>query len=296
MRKQTRRQTNGQPGHIRRSRSLLGGVLGLFAALVGFVPMAGAIVPAATPCDPNYYDALESRAWLEAQREITQNQNLIYKPDSVLEYTCFNQHLLVLASAADGMLSDNTTRWGAVPGISNANLDNALNLLIGSALTNYLTNNFAHTFLGGRGGIAGAAGGPGGYNCDLMNQVWNIAKCENFMSSAATDGFYTFAEYLNAANAGTDIRYYPSMCTGVAALAGRLKTEIEAVTIAKPWPADTPQTFMDRLDPANCTTATPIETGIRVSRQKQAPTDFDEKVCIMPGCHYNPATNKCEGS
>ena len=40
-----------------------------------------------SPCDPDYYESLEARAWLEAQREITQNQNLIYKPDSALEYT-----------------------------------------------------------------------------------------------------------------------------------------------------------------------------------------------------------------
>ncbi len=68
---------------------------------------------AASPCDPNYYKSLEARAWLEAQREITQNQNLILKPDSVLEYTCFDKHLGVLAAQAPSLFSE-TTRCGPV--------------------------------------------------------------------------------------------------------------------------------------------------------------------------------------
>ena len=41
-------------------------------------------------CDPQIMDLLETRAWLTAQREIVSNQNLIYKPDSTLEYSCFD--------------------------------------------------------------------------------------------------------------------------------------------------------------------------------------------------------------
>jgi hypothetical protein len=58
--------------------------------------------PAASSCDPAYYDTLQSRAWLEAQREITQNQNLIFKPDSVLQYTCFDKHLGAVKKAIEG--------------------------------------------------------------------------------------------------------------------------------------------------------------------------------------------------
>ena len=46
-------------------------------------------VPAPTSCDPEYMDALEARAYMEAQREIAQNKNLIFKPDSLLDYPCF---------------------------------------------------------------------------------------------------------------------------------------------------------------------------------------------------------------
>ena len=49
----------------------------------------GASVPAT--CSPVIWDNFKNRAWEEGQREITQNQNLIARPDSVLSMTCFDQ-------------------------------------------------------------------------------------------------------------------------------------------------------------------------------------------------------------
>ena len=44
-------------------------------------------------CDIEFWDVLKKRAWMEAQREITQNANLIPKADSVMSMSCFNGHL-----------------------------------------------------------------------------------------------------------------------------------------------------------------------------------------------------------
>src|SRR5437016_4882806 len=69
---------------------------GAIATVMAFVSMAMSLITGiaratpTTPCDPEYMDALEARAYLEAQREVAQNQNYILKPDSVLEYTCFD--------------------------------------------------------------------------------------------------------------------------------------------------------------------------------------------------------------
>lgn len=52
-------------------------------------------------CDPAFYDVLSDRAWMEAQREITQNQNIITRPDSVLSMSCFDQFLDQQAWYAD---------------------------------------------------------------------------------------------------------------------------------------------------------------------------------------------------
>ncbi|PCI56977.1 MAG: hypothetical protein COB36_01530 [Alphaproteobacteria bacterium] len=69
-----------------------------------------ASVPITTPalfgtgrntCDPEFWDVLKDRAWMEAQREVTQNQNLFPRPDSVLEMTCFDSFLDELGSHAD---------------------------------------------------------------------------------------------------------------------------------------------------------------------------------------------------
>ena len=67
-------------------------------------------------CDPEIWDVMKDRAWMEGQREITQNKNLIPRPDSVLSMTCFDSFLNHLATHgennfpseprySDGMLS-----------------------------------------------------------------------------------------------------------------------------------------------------------------------------------------------
>ncbi len=52
-------------------------------------------------CDLEFWDVLTEKAWLEGQKEITQNQNLIARPDSVLSMTCFDQYLNHLAWYGD---------------------------------------------------------------------------------------------------------------------------------------------------------------------------------------------------
>jgi hypothetical protein len=243
---------------------------------------------AASPCDPQYYDSLRSRAWLEAQREITQNQNLIFKPDSVMEYTCFDKYMNVLAYEAQNMFSE-TTRWGTVLG-SNS-MDNALQNLVGSALNRYIAANYSHTFLGGRsttnytpGNIAGAAGSS--YVCNNMRDVWKESKCMDFAQNSTTDGFYTFENYQNSA----DKRTLPTACNNNG-LAGRWGTEIGRATAnaSTPWAEDNIVTYFNLLDPSACNANTlAIETGITVQRSKASPTTYLEKACIPAGCRYVP--------
>ncbi len=52
-------------------------------------------------CDPEIWDVIKDRAWMEAQRELTQNWNIVAKPDSVLSLGCFDDHLNRLASYGD---------------------------------------------------------------------------------------------------------------------------------------------------------------------------------------------------
>lgn len=254
-----------------------------------FVTLIALLAAMATPvlaqnastCDPNYYETLKSRAWLEAQREITQNQNLIAKPDSVLEYTCFDQSMNVLALGANVMFSG-STRWGPV--LPPTSMAVALEGLVGSALQTYQAGNFSHTFLGGRSSIdhqfKSIAGGA--YNCAVMNAVWMEAKCAGFAEKPETDGFYTFTHYRD----NPDKRQLPTPCNPDT----RWSTEIANVDTPTGWTKDKVQTFLSQIDPAQCASAKPIPTGIKVMGESG---EYDEKVCAAPGCHFDPKNGQC---
>ncbi len=58
-------------------------------------------------CNPDFMEVLKNRAWMGAQRDITQNANIIPRPDSVLSLTCFDSWLDHLAKyAADNFPGD----------------------------------------------------------------------------------------------------------------------------------------------------------------------------------------------
>ncbi|MFN3700322.1 MAG: hypothetical protein ACK4VI_02230 [Alphaproteobacteria bacterium] len=254
-----------------------------------------------SPCDANYFQSLEQRAWLEAQREITQNQNLIFKPDSVLAYTCFHGYLFELADHADEMFSENT-RWGddVLGSDQDVHMNRALEALVSRAMANYLQSNFA---VGGQRRLLGHritspqfadpstyTTIPNGrnYECDIMQQVWMAAKCYNFQEMEQ-DGFFTFEHYTTATNS----RPLLSPCAGEPT--SLYRTAIDRAGLnpdADPaWPRDNTLTYIRNFDAASCgdDDFPPIATGVTVRRQHQDPREYFEGVCIQPGCMYQPS-------
>ncbi len=77
--------------------------------LIGSNAVLAASVPVSTPnasavpatCDAEFWGVVKNRAWMEAQREMTQNANLVVRPDSVLSMTCFGEQMEHLAWYAD---------------------------------------------------------------------------------------------------------------------------------------------------------------------------------------------------
>ncbi len=247
-------------------------------------------VIADTPCDSKYYETLAARAWLEAQREITQNQNIILKPDSVFEYTCFDRLLSELADHASQMLSE-TGAYGSPLG-SNS-MDNALNNLVGTALISYVGSNFGYYpgLLGGHISATGIKHTPssisaGAYSCDIMERVWKAAKCINFITDNTHDGFFTFQEYSTQA----DKRHLPTACTSISA---NWTANINTALKVGPWTNDPLRTYLGETSAQNCAgsscncTGRPIPTGVKV-KKKGVNTPFDEKVCLQAGCRYHP--------
>lgn len=289
---------------LHRAKDILGaGFFALTVLTFIFSPATNtakaASVIADTPCDNLYYETLSSRAWLEAQREITQNQNLILKPDSVFEYTCFDLLLNELADHASSLLSE-STNFG--PGLGSNSMDDALQNLIGTSLITYISNNYgslptgagSYNLLGGHPAAAGISHAPQAidgarpYTCDIMGRVWQAAKCINFASNEDTDGFYTFEDY---ATNPVDRRALPTLCLpATASWSANLATALTS----GPWTNDPVQTYFNLTNAQSCSggsclcTGDPVPTGVRVIRSGYSVNDYEEHVCLQPGCRYHP--------
>lgn len=248
-------------------------------------------------CDLDYLESLKARAWMEAQREIVQNQNLIVKPDSVLEYSCFDRQLNVLAYYArktppGGELFSGTYRWGTPP----TNMLMALQNLTGTPLIAYDTQNFNHAYLGGRmGSVSNDQWVPQGYEmqslaedpnytCNEMDKVWKYAKCMDFIDKPH-DEFFTFAEHSR-----DDKRKLPEPCENIAPWNENIRI---ATGAGVPWERDPLKTYLEYIyprDPSRCgdPRKSKLPTGVMVYNSTHRLEKYLEHVCIVPGCYYDP--------
>lgn len=272
-----------------------------------------------TPCDPEYMDALEARAWLEAQREITQNKNLIYKPDSVLEYSCFDKMLNEAASNFTGHRQfSETDRWDGRPqDFTDKTTDDALKEVVLLPLRTYLNSNFnrngfnAGDYLNNRFDhdyrVPLKVDGGTSYSCEEMQQVWLYARCQNFIPKEEEkyDGFFDFA-YYEKTDVRQESRDWALVCkTPDPRIADARKAAFnnrqdlfdvtdelgnKAEGDGKPYKEDDVVTHMDRILPdsgGNCQNNC-VPTGICVERPDTNPKRYLEKVCPNPGCTFQP--------
>ncbi len=267
-----------RPSGRRRFIFLSGVVLALVLALW---PVPG---QAQDPlCDVALFDQMVERARLQGQRETATVENLVYKPDSILEYTCyprFVDHIppnIRYASAAffadaDGDDAPDYTVTNDFPS------DVMVNMSKDPAET-WMWSNFGHPFLGGRI----PAGTPmvpaaANYVCDAMSAVWALAKCQHF-APEAQDEFYGLMTF---AFTPSDIRRYPVACNAPYTLPiGDMPVMPAALvfTSAAVLATDCGQ---------------PIPTGqvITMPRDKNEPAGrpdtYNEKLCPNPTCTYVP--------
>ncbi len=117
----------------------LGGTFGTFV----FPPTADE----RNTCSPDFWHVMNNRAWQEAQREITQNNNLIPRPDSVLSLSCFDEWLDNLG-AYTGYTSLGGDA-GNFPGNPRHSDDNGFLSLNGLWLDIYMSTGFGGNILTG---------------------------------------------------------------------------------------------------------------------------------------------------
>lgn len=268
----------------------------------------------ATACDPQYMDALESKAWLEVQREITQNKNLIFKPDSVLEYSCFDQLLAHAAKGEEDSFSEDITTFatGGAGGISPTSTDNNIRDTIAGALQVYLENNFEHRYLNERAEAiaiyvpqSGYAGMD--YECTQMADVWEAGRCLNFGDGDWNDYFYDFPWY-----AGSDPRIEMgpiAECAPVAEISDKYLIDAYNADFVELFTLQGGEELADNLAdgteylkdpilthicnilppgfpdcPASCSGSHKVPTGLIVDIPGGA--TYCECVCTMPSCSY----------
>lgn len=68
-------------------------ILVMFLAVLGVDDARAQALGGNPTCDSEFWDVMGARATIEGQREIEMAERIILKPDSVLEYSCFNQDL-----------------------------------------------------------------------------------------------------------------------------------------------------------------------------------------------------------
>ena len=241
----------------------------VFCCVFGAASVDAAWVPQAQPpaatavdpggCDPEFMGVMESRAWLEGQREVEIAERLILKPDSVLEYSCFDTRINEMAS--NSVFQDSVST--------------ALGNIVGTPAATYINTNFGHGFAGGT--YSGAAPPA----CGAMNAVWSFLKCQDFDIGM----FLTFQEL---AASGGDPRDVPVPCPNAGA---RSTLWNNMITAANPPPAtpaavggmDDTVTFNPMVMGGACSGGA-IETGVIVQRPGG---DISDAVCATPGCYYN---------
>jgi len=272
------------------------------------------LAKAQSSCDPQVMDAIESKAWLQGQRRVAQNASLVFRPDSVLEYSCFDQLLAKVAIGEGHEFSEITDypNWGPISSNSGTSLDIAIIQTSFFPLIDYLQSNFIHTYLGGR---TTAPNTPppvyGDYNCDAMGFVWQLARCMNFMDEQdpniiAYDGFYDFPTY-----ALGDPRIFPPTLAACVQPAEITPSIAEAynqqpnyyvLNTENPITFNSADTVRYEVDPivthiipviaGDCADSQIIPTGVTVER-KDFNTVYEEYFCTMPSCSYDYTNQSC---
>lgn len=248
-------------------------------------------------CDANFETQVLNRARLQSQMAQSVAQRLVAKPDSVLEYVCFDQMAQSVAEYA-GPIFTETTAWrnrqvdliGATTVMNTymgpKKLDNSIEALVLTSVMEYANNNFAHEFLGGRSANDNSlsTSPSANYNCGHMNSIFMEARCAN-ASSDIPD--MTLSSLVN-----NDPRMLPEECGD---------TGITQEHVASAYNTDRVGIDDYNYDLSVC--SAPIRTGlsfyrrevelIELGRLDHTDTTSYDVVCIEPGCYPNADGTAC---
>ncbi len=256
----------------------------LFTALVLVLCAPPEKAQADGGCDPQYMQSLKGRSNSEAKRLSAQNRNYVYKPDSVLEYSCFFSFVVHAQNNISMPISPGP--W-----------DN----IVSTPGFEFMAHNFGHSYLNGHFDPGDAEAPEGDYLCDAMGRLWTFARCIQHHQYAPAENSIDFSWYVN-----NDPRQFPADFPACApavkpidlkdAFNGR-EAEWDLYRGFGddiPYPTDPVQTYLTRTDwtvSAEC--GPPIPTGLHIYRKT---SDYMEYVCAKPGCTYVPGPAAAAGT
>lgn len=282
-------------------------------------------------CDQDFYNVMEARSLLEATREMEVAETLILRPDSVLEYSCFNVRLDETGRAADLMFSDNVTSTAlfrqppeefnrnksisaTAPEVSTVRLDpgRGLDLLgqtrvefgpqppggitntsLDTALSNLVLSSLAE-FVGRNFGHVFAGGTFFGTPRGGGQPCSAMDLVWSFLKcrNIEKNNFYRFRELLIV-----DPRLNPVACNDPS------RGAFYGVNIAATEPLPDglggvesvgPHMNLDLFDVNQCAASAPIFTGTLVYPFPPAGQQpHDDAFCVTPGCYYDRQSQQC---
>lgn len=254
-------------------------------------------------CATDTWNAMTNQAIMQARRETAINQTYIVKPDSILTYACMEDSLKSVQEKAGPIFSE-TDHWKNIQvdisgrsaeyqktkivqvqkELGNTSLDGSIQETARAIMTDYLTQNYNHTLLGGTSNLSA------GTSCDVMKQVWDAARCRNFDKNATI--FLKFEELI-----GNDPRKFPS--TMVCSDTGITQQMIDIAQNKGFQHAKFTKvnSYKNYLGPEACTLT--LNTGVTVHRREaQGKTsrivEYPDAVCSNVGCHYDKEAQKCQ--
>ncbi len=262
-----------------------------------------------TSCAADTWAEMVNLAVLQVRREMIVNENYVSKPDSILAYSCFYDHMLE-AGGKLGLLSESqewVNRQVDVQGevltinreLSTTSLDGAINMAVFSAYERFLASNFSHGMLGGalQNSSSTLTDGDGAnlqayLPCGTMGQVWAMSRSQN---AGPEKIFFEFEELIEPES---DLRIFPTgtscLNTGITAnmfnIAKGANTAFSPIVRASALaiPEINPDEDNTDLDENAC--GEPFYSGVTVYRREGAGiltnmVENPDAIC-MNGCSY----------
>jgi len=250
-------------------------------------------------CDGNFMNQIYSHAIMGASREVIMSEQIIHKPDSVLEYTCFDQWVSVTAHHAGPIFSestfwedhevctstgDSTASAGRPPSCASSgdntvspyditidvvfpdtHLDDALRTLLYDNIQTYVDNNFEHTFMGEATTIdndidtSGSTGSALGSGSYNCSHMSTVWNIAKCVDFGEDDRFRTFEDLVNTDPRSIPVECSPGFTASDVIEQGTNSTKLDSTS---PGSSTSATSIMDPC-PAAGTVAIPVEWPFR---------------------------------